>query len=124
MHPDPRHEDVREADREEAVTELVMAAGRLGAAASAAFRAGDGVRGEALVARVRATLSSLDATLDRDAGPISGHLAAIYGYVLRRLNPGSADAEVIDEVVADLRVLGEAWAALAPHSGAARAAAA
>jgi flagellar biosynthetic protein FliS len=123
MHPDPAHEHVRDAAPEELVALLVAAAGRFGAAASAAFRAGEDARAEALVARVRAVLRTLDATLNHDAGPISGHLAAIYEYVLRRLAPGSADAEVVDEVIADLEVLGEAWAALAPRAGAVRAAA-
>lgn len=94
---------------------LFEGAGRLGAAASAAYRAGNGERAEALVTQVRAIMRALDATLNRDGGPIGGHLSAIHAYVLRRLAPGQADAEVVDEVIADLQVLCEAWAALAPR---------
>lgn len=124
MHPDPAHEHVYAPAPEDFVAALVAAAGGLGAAASAAFRAGQEARAETLVARMRAVLRPLDAILDRDAGPIGGHLAAIHAYVLRRLRPGSADAEVVDEVVADLQVLSEAWAAVAPRADAVRAAAA
>jgi flagellar biosynthetic protein FliS len=91
---------------------LFEGAVRFGDEARAAFEAGDRDRGEALVGRVRAIVEELETGLNPEAGSISRHLAAIYDYVLRRLDPGTVDADTLGEVTADLAVLCEAWTAL------------
>jgi flagellar protein FliS len=112
MHSDPSPDTVLNASPERLVLMLFEGAVRFGDEARAAFEAGDRDRGEALVGRVRAIVEELETGLNPEAGSISRHLAAIYDYVLRRLDPGTVDADTLGEVTADLAVLCEAWTAL------------
>jgi flagellar protein FliS len=112
MHSDPSAENVQNASPEGLVLMLFEGAVRFGREARAALDAGDRERGEALVGRVRAIVQELENGLNPSAGSISRHLAAIYEYVLRRLDPTTVDAQTLDEVTADLQVLCEAWTAL------------
>lgn len=112
MHSDPSDEHVHNASPEALVLMLFEGAARFGREAGAAIAAGERDRGEALAGRVRAIVRELERGLNPAAGSISRHLAAIYEYVLRRLDPATIDAATIDEVVADLEVLCEAWTAL------------
>ena len=91
---------------------LFEGAVRFGGEARRAIEAGDRATGAELVGRVRAIVEELDRGLNPAAGAISRHLGAIYEYVLRRLDPRTVDARTLDEVVADLSVLCEAWTAL------------
>ena len=112
MHSDPSPENVQNASPEGLVLMLFEGAVRFGREARAALEAGDRDRGEALAGRVRAIVQELEKGLNPGAGSISRHLAAIYEYVLRRLDPATVDARTLDEVTADLQVLCEAWTAL------------
>jgi flagellar protein FliS len=112
MHSDPSDEHVHNASPEALVLMLFEGAVRFGREASAAIAAGERDRGAALVGRVRAIVQELERGLNPAAGSISRHLAAIYEYVLRRLEPATIDAATLDYVVADLQVLCEAWTAL------------
>jgi flagellar secretion chaperone FliS len=112
MHSDPTLAQVQNASPEDLVLMLFEGAVRFGREARRAIDAGDRPRAEQLVGRVRAIVRELENGLNPEAGAISRHLAAIYEYVLRRLEPADVDAEIIDEVVADIEVLCEAWSAL------------
>jgi flagellar protein FliS len=112
MHSDPSPEQVNNASPEDLVLMLFEGAVRFGRQASAALSAGRQEQGLQLVGRVRAIVEELDRALNPEAGTISRHLAAIYEYVLRRLAPADIAGETVDEVIADLEVLREAWTAL------------
>jgi flagellar secretion chaperone FliS len=112
MHSDPSLEQLRSAPPEDLVLMLYEGAFRFGHEARAALLADDPDRAHELVGRVRAIVAELDRSLNRDAGSISRHLAAIYDYVLRRLEPAEIDAAALDEVIADLGVLCQAWTSL------------
>ena len=85
---------------------------RFGTEADAALGRGDRAGAAVLVGRVRAIVEELDRGLNPAAGSITRHLAAIYEYVLRRLDPDTVDSATLREVMADLGVLCEAWTAL------------
>ena len=112
MHSTPSPEQVQSASPEDLVLMLFEGAVRFGHQAQDALNAGDRAGGSALVGRVRAIVEELDRSLNPAAGSITRHLSAIYEYVLRRLEPETIDATTLGEVIADLKVLCEAWTAL------------
>lgn len=78
--------------------------------AKESLEAGDDAAAEMRVERVKAIVRELDASLNHDAGgEISVHLAAIYDYVLRRLDESGTDMQTLTEVGDDLGALAEAW---------------
>lgn len=91
---------------------LFQGAVRFGRQVQSALAAGDAPAGAHLVARVRAIVEQLEASLNPEAGPISGHLAAIYAYLKRRLALAAADPSALEEVVGDLEELGRTWEAV------------
>ncbi len=123
MHTPPSPEQVSSAAPEDLVLMLFEGAVRFGREAHRAISDGDRETGAALVGRVRAIVEELDRGLNPSAGAISRHLGAIYEYVLRRLDPETVDAQTLDEVIADLNVLCEAWTALVDERHAEQAAA-
>jgi flagellar protein FliS len=112
MHSTPSLEQVQTASPEDLILMLFEGAIRFGDEAADAMNRGDRATGVGLVGRVRAIVEELDRSLNPAAGSITRHLAAIYEYVLRRLDPETVDSTTILEVVADLQVLCEAWSAL------------
>jgi flagellar secretion chaperone FliS len=112
MQSTPSPEQVQSASPEDLVLMLFEGAVSFGRQAEEALRRGDRDRGAVLVGRVRAIVEELERGLNPAAGSISRHLAAIYEYVLRRLEPDAVDAGTVAEVIADLGVLCEAWNAL------------
>ena len=112
MHTPPSAEQVSAAAPEDLVLMLFEGAVRFGHQAQRALADDDRETGAALVGRVRAIVQELDRGLNPAAGAISRHLGAIYEYVLRRLEPDTVDATTLEEVIADLSVLCEAWTAL------------
>lgn len=113
MHRDPTPENVESAAPGELIVMLFDGAVRFSKEAREALADGDRAGAEMKAGRVRAIVRELDAALNHDAGPISGHLAAIYDYILRRLEPDTIDDESLDEVTKDLEALGETWTSLA-----------
>ena len=113
MHSIPSVEQVQTASPEDLVLMLFEGAVRFGHHAQEALAADDRETAAALVGRVRAIVDELDRSLNPAAGSITRHLSAIYEYVLKRLEPDTIDAPTLGEVIADLQVLCEAWAALA-----------
>ena len=83
---------------------LFQGAVRFGRQAQSALSAGDAPAGAHLVARVRAIVEELEG--------ISGHLAAIYAYLKRRLAVAADDPAALEEVVGDLEELGRTWEAV------------
>lgn len=78
--------------------------------AKEALEADDEARARMNVTRVEAIVRELDASLNHEAGgDISVHLAAIYDYVLRRLDESGTDMQTLTEVGDDLGALAEAW---------------
>ena len=112
MHSSPSVDQIQSASPEDLVLMLFEGAIRFGAEADAALQRGDRAAAAGLVGRVRAIVEELDRSLNPDAGTITRHLAAIYEYVLRRLDPDTVDSATLREVMADLGVLCEAWTAL------------
>ena len=112
MHSTPSLEQVQSASPEDLVLMLFEGAIRFGHQADEAIARGDREAGAGLIGRVRAIVQELDRGLNPAAGSITRHLGAIYEYVLRRLDPDTADSATIREVIADLQVLCEAWTAL------------
>lgn len=108
----PSPEQVNSASPEDLILMLFEGAIRFGSEADAALVAGDRDTGLARVGRVRAIVEELERSLNPEAGTITRHLAAIYEYVLRRLDPATVDSSTLREVLADLQVLCEAWTAL------------
>ncbi|HWH15698.1 MAG TPA: flagellar protein FliS, partial [Miltoncostaeaceae bacterium] len=97
---------------DERAPELLAGAVGHGRRALAALDAGRPDEAAARVARMRAVLADLDAGLDRRGGPVGRHLAAIYGYLTRRLSAPEPDRGAILEVVTDIQTLAESWAGL------------
>lgn len=112
MHRDPSPENVESAAPGELIVMLFEGAVRFGNEAREALADGDHAAAEMKAGRVRAIVRELDAALNHDAGTISGHLAAIYDYILRRLEPDTIDDESLEEVTKDLQALGETWTTL------------
>ncbi len=112
MQSSPSVNQIQSASPEDLVLMLFEGAIRFGAEADAALRRGDRPAAAGLVGRVRAIVEELDRSLNPDAGTITRHLAAIYEYVLRRLDPDTVNSATLREVMADLGVLCEAWTAL------------
>lgn len=112
MHDTPSVDQIQSASPEGLVLMLFEGAIRFGAEADAALERDDRAAAAALVGRVRAIVEELDRGLNPAAGSITRHLAAIYEYVLRRLDPDTVDQATLREVMADLGVLCEAWTAL------------
>lgn len=112
MHSSPSADQIQSASPEDLVLMLFEGAIRFGGEADAALQRGDRAAAAGLVGRVRAIVEELDRSLNPDAGTITRHLAAIYEYVLRRLDPDTVDSATLREVMADLGVLCEAWTAL------------
>jgi flagellar protein FliS len=112
MHSSPSVDQIQSASPEDLVLMLFEGAIRFGAEADAALARGDRPAAAGLVGRVRAIVEELDRSLNPEAGTITRHLAAIYEYVLRRLDPDTVDSTTLREVMADLGVLCEAWTAL------------
>jgi flagellar protein FliS len=108
----PSLEQLQSASPEELVLMLFEGAIRFGEEADAAIARGDREAAAGFVGRVRAIVEELERGLNPAAGSITGHLGAIYEYVLQRLDPDTVDSATIGEVVADLQVLCEAWNAL------------
>ena len=117
MHSTPSPEKVHSASPEDLVLMLFEGAVRVGHQAQDALDAGDRDTGAGLVGRVRAIVEELDRSLNPAAGSITRHLSAIYEYVLGRLEPETIDATTLGEVISDLKVLCEAWTALAAERG-------
>lgn len=112
MHRDPSPENVESAAPGELIVMLFDGAVRFGNEAREALADGDRATAELKAGRVRAIVRELEAALNHDAGTISGHLAAIYDYILRRLEPDTIDDESLEEVTKDLHALGETWTTL------------
>jgi flagellar protein FliS len=112
MHSLPSLEQLQSASPEDLVLMLFEGAIRFGNEADAAIARGDRETGARFIGRVRAIVEELDRGLNPAAGSITGHLGAIYEYVLQRLDPETADSPTVREVIADLQVLCEAWTAL------------
>ena len=112
MQSSPSVDQIQSASPEDLVLMLFEGAIRFGAEADAALQRGDRPAAVGPVARVRAIVEELDRSLNPDAGTITRHLAAIYEYVLRRLDPDTVDSTTLREVLADVGVLCEAWTAL------------
>jgi flagellar protein FliS len=108
----PSLEQLQSASPEELVLMLFEGAIRFGEEADAAIARGDREAAAGFVGRVRAIVEELERGLNPAAGSITGHLGAIYEYVLQRLDPDTVDSATIGEVVADLQLLCEAWNAL------------
>lgn len=118
MHRDPRSERVEQASPEELILMLFEGAVGFGNEARDALAGGDRATAEYKAGRVRAIVRELDGALNHEAGTISGHLAAIYDYVLRRLAPEDLDDACLAEVVADLEALAETWATVVARQSA------
>lgn len=112
MHSTPSIEQVQSASSEDLVLMLFEGAFRFGNEADEALVRGDRAAAAGLIGRVRAIVEELDRGLNPAAGSITRHLGAIYEYVLRRLDPDTVDSPTLREVIADIQVLREAWAAL------------
>lgn len=108
----PSLEQLQSASPEDLVLMLFEGAIRFGEEADAAIARGDRETAAGFIGRVRAIVEQLERELNPAAGSITGHLGAIYEYVLLRLDPDTVDSETVGEVVADLQVLCEAWHAL------------
>lgn len=112
MNQDPTPENIAAATPDMLTLMLFQGAVRFGGEAQDAIAAGDTAAGAHLVGRVRAIVQELQASLNHDAGPISGHLASIYDYLLRRLDVAADDPTALAEVIDDLDDLGQTWGAL------------
>jgi len=110
--PAPSPDEIAAAPPDVLTLMLFEGAVRFGRRARHAIDAGRMAEGAELVSRVRAIVRQLDASLNHDAGEISGHLAAIYDYLLRRLAVAVEEADALDEVVADLQELALTWSAV------------
>jgi flagellar protein FliS len=113
MHRDLSPEELEAATPEELIPIMFEGAVRFAGEAREALVDGDHALCQHKAGRVRAIVRELEASLDPDAGTISGHLAAIYDYVLRRLDPETVDAARLAEVAGDLEALGETWSTAA-----------
>lgn len=109
MRSDPTPEQILSASPEELVLLLFEGALRFAREGRDAAAAGDQETAGARVERVRAVIRELDASLDPQAGLVSQHLAAIYEYVLRRLDTPEVSVDTLDEVIDDIDALTQAW---------------
>jgi hypothetical protein len=99
--------------------ELFDRAIALGAAAHEALAGGDRDTCESFALRLRATVGEIAQRLDRDDGPLGGHLEAIHHYVVEGLDAATVDVAALEGILADLVVLRDARVALRrpPRSG-------
>lgn len=112
MHTDPNPDAIATARPDELILMLFEGAVRFGRQSVAQLDADQDAAAAESVARVRAILTELDESLDRDAGAISRHLAAIYDYLIRRLSAPVVERDTILEVVGDIETLAQTWAVL------------
>jgi flagellar secretion chaperone FliS len=112
MNQDPTPENIAAATPDMLTLMLFQGAVRFGGEAQDAIASGDTAAGAHLVGRVRAIVQELQSSLNLDAGPISGHLASIYDYLLRRLDIAADDPTALAEVIDDLDDLGRTWGTL------------
>jgi flagellar protein FliS len=112
MHHEPTPADIANATPDMLTLMLFQGAVRFGNQAEEALTTGDTTSGAHLVGRVRAIVQELQGSLNPAAGPISGHLAAIYDYLQRRLDLAVDDTAALREVIVDLDELGRTWGAL------------
>jgi flagellar secretion chaperone FliS len=112
MNQDPTPENIAAASPDMLTLMLFQGAVRFGGEAQQAIASGDTAAGAHLVGRVRAIVQELQSSLNLDAGPIGGHLAAIYDYLLRRLDVAMDDPAALSEVIDDLDDLGRTWGTL------------
>ncbi len=122
MQSDPRPETIESARPDELVLMLFEGAVRFGRQAVADLDADRDEEAARAVGRVRAILTELDHSLNRDAGVVSRHLAAIYDYLMRRLSAPVVERDAILEVVSDIETLAETWSVLVARHDAALAA--
>jgi hypothetical protein len=92
--------------------ELFDRAIALGAGAREALARGDRDACEPLALRLRATVGEIAQRLDRDDGPVGGHLEAIHHYVVEGLDAATVDVATLEDILSDLAVLREARMAL------------
>lgn len=112
MHTDPNPDVIASARPDELILMLFEGAVRFGRDCVRHLDADrDAAASESLM-RVRDILTELDANLDRNAGAISRHLAAIYDYLIRRLSTPVVERDTILEVVGDIETLAQTWAVL------------
>jgi flagellin-specific chaperone FliS len=97
------------ADPERLALVLFEEAVRSGIRARAALERGDLRSGHELIRQTRKIVLELEGSLDGDSEPVSGHLAAIYAHLLRRLEAAADDPYVLDEAVRDLEELAGTW---------------
>ncbi len=99
--------------------ELFDRAIALGAGARETLARGDRDACEPFALRLRATVGEIALRLDRDDGPLGGHLEAIHHYVVEGLDAATVDVAALEGIVSDLAFLRDARAALgrAPGSG-------
>ena len=86
-----------------------------------AMQAGDhAAKGQALTRAIRIVEEGLKASLDPSGGELAQRLASLYDYIARQLLAASArnDAGLLDELVALIVPLQEAWLAIDPGRGA------
>lgn len=87
----------------------------------AAMQAGDpAAKGQALTRAIRIVDEGLKASLDPAGGELAQRLSALYDYAARQLLVASArnDAELLDQVLALIVPLQDAWAAIDPRRAA------
>jgi hypothetical protein len=91
----------------------------LGADAREALARGDRDACEPFALRLRATVGEIAQRLDRDDGPLGGHLEAIHHYVVEGLDAATVDVATLEGIVSDLAFLRDARAVLGrtPGSG-------
>jgi hypothetical protein len=99
--------------------ELFDRAVTMGAGAREALARGDRDTCEPFALRLRATVGEIAERLDRDDGPLGGHLEAIHHHVVEGLDAATVDVATLEAILADLVVLREARVALGrpPRSG-------
>jgi flagellar secretion chaperone FliS len=87
--------------------------------AKVCFENNQNARGRELVAKARAVVSELLLALDHKVAPeLCANLAAVYDFALSRLSLATRDAKPghIDECIAALTPLREAWALAVPKA--------
>lgn len=106
---DPTPEQIMAARPDELVLLLFQGAANFGRQAVAHMDADRDDEASASVERIRAILVELDSTIDRSAGTMGRHLAAIYEYLMRRISAPVVERNDILEVVSDIETLADAW---------------
>lgn len=112
MLTDPTPEQILAARPDELVLLLFNGAADFGRQAVAHMDADRDDEASESLGRVRAILVELDNTIDRDAGAMGRHLAAIYEYLMRRISAPVVERADLVEVISDIETLGEAWQTL------------